>query len=342
MTQNKIYSLGEIASALGLELVGDDLCKINSIGSLNNATTGQISFLSNPLYIDQLAGTQASAVILENKFSSSCDTNALISENPYLSFAQATALFKPALNSASGIHESAVVNQSAVVHESVSIGPNVIVEANVSIAPGSVIGPNCYLGEGVVVGKNCHLQSNVSLYHRVKLGDSVVVHSGSVVGADGFGFASDGHRQVKIYQLGSVSIGNHVEIGACATIDRGTIEDTWIGEGVKIDNQVQVGHNCRIGDHSVICGCTGIAGSVTIGKYCVLGGASGVVGHITITDKVQVSAMSLVSESISEPGVYSSGTWHMKTSDWKRSNVRFKQLDLIHKRVRKLEKNHTT
>ena len=342
MTQNKTYNLGEIASTLGLNLVGDDLCKIDSIGSLNNATPGQLSFLSNPSYIEQLEKTQASAVIIEDRFANSCKTNALISKNPYLSFAQATALFKPILSRASGVHESAVIDQSAFIDDSVLIHPNVIVEANVIIAPGSVIGPNCYLGEGVVIGENCHLCSNVSLYHRVKLGNSVLIHSGSVIGSDGFGFASDGKKQVKIYQLGSVLIGDHVEIGACTTIDRGAIEDTVIGEGVKIDNQVQIGHNCRIGEHSVLCGCVGIAGSVSIGKYCVMGGASGAVGHITITDKVHVSAMSLVSESISEPGVYSSGTWHMKTSDWKRSSVRFKQLDLIHKRVRELEKKHTT
>ena len=342
MTQNTIYSLGEIASTLGLELVGDGLCKINSIGSLENAASGQISFLSNRSYISQLRKTQASAVILESKFANACATNALISDNPYVSFAQVTALFKPTLSCSSGIHESAVVSQSAIIDSSVSIGPNVVVEANVRIASGSVVGPNCYLGEGALIGEACHLQNNVSLYHRVKLGNSVMIHAGSVIGADGFGFASDGSKQVKIHQLGSVLIGNHVEIGACTTIDRGTIEDTVIGDGVKIDNQVQIGHNCRIGDHSVICGCTGIAGSVVIGKYCVMGGGSGVVGHISIADKVHISAMSLVSESILEPGIYSSGTWHMKTSDWKRSNVRFKQLDHIHKRVRELEKKNTT
>ena len=341
MTHTKKYNLGEIASKLGLELVGDNLCQISGIGTLLNAVSGELSFLSNPTYRDQLEKTKASAVIVEEKYAEFCPTNVLVSKNPYLSFADATNLFKPNFNENTGIHESAVIADSASIDNTVSIAPNVVVEANASISKGSVIGPNCYIGEGVVIGKNCHLQSNVSLYYRVRLGDSVIIQSGSVIGADGFGFAFDGEKQIKIHQLGSVLLSDNVEIGACTTIDRGTIEDTIIGKGVKIDNQVQIGHNCIIGDHSVICGCVGIAGSVSIGKHCIMGGASGAVGHITISDKVNVSAMSLVSESISEPGIYSSGTWHMKTSDWKRSNIRFKQLDLMNKRVRQLEKKLT-
>ena len=341
MTHTKKYNLGEIASKLGLELVGDNLCQISGIGTLLNAVSGELSFLSNPTYRDQLEKTKASAVIVEEKYAEFCPTNVLVSKNPYLSFADATNLFKPNFNKNTGIHESAVIADSASIDNTVSIAPNVVVEANASISKGSVIGPNCYIGEGVVIGKNCHLQSNVSLYYRVRLGDSVIIQSGSVIGADGFGFAFDGEKQIKIHQLGSVLLSDNVEIGACTTIDRGTIEDTIIGKGVKIDNQVQIGHNCIIGDHSVICGCVGIAGSVSIGKHCIMGGASGAVGHITISDKVNVSAMSLVSESISEPGIYSSGTWHMKTSDWKRSNIRFKQLDLMNKRVRQLEKKLT-
>ena len=341
MTHTKKYNLGEIASKLKLELVGDSLCQISGIGTLLNAVRGELSFLSNSSYRGQLEKTKASAVILEEKYAEFCPTNALISKNPYLSFAGATNLFKPDFSKNTGIHKSAVIADSASIDNTVSIAPNVVVEAKACIAKGSVIGPNCYIGEGVVIGKNCYLKSNVSLYHRVRLGDSVVIQSGSVIGADGFGFAFDGEKQIKIHQLGSVLLSDNVEIGACTTIDRGTIEDTIIGKGVKIDNQVQIGHNCKIGDHSVICGCVGIAGSVNIGKHCIMGGASGAVGHITISDKVTVSAMSLVSESISEPGIYSSGTWHMKTSDWKRNNIRFKQLDLMNKRVRQLEKKLT-
>ena len=338
MAQINRYNLGEIASRLGLELIGDNLCQISGIGTLLNAVAGELSFLSNPSYRGQLEKTEASAVILEEKYAKFSPTNVLISKNPYLSFADATNLFKPKCKKNTGIHETAVIDRSAIVHSSVSIGPHAVVEANASISRGSVIGPNCFIGEDVVVGENCRLHSNVSLYHGVRLGDSVMIQSGSVIGADGFGFAFDGEKQIKIHQLGSVFLSDNVEIGACTTIDRGTIEDTIIGKGVKIDNQVQIGHNCKIGDHSVICGCVGIAGSVNIGKHCIMGGASGAVGHITISDKVNVSAMSLVSESILESGIYSSGTWHMKTSDWKRSNIRFKQLDMMNKRVRQLEK----
>ena len=338
MAQINRYNLGEIASRLGLELIGDNLCQISGIGTLLNAVAGELSFLSNPSYRGQLEKTEASAVILEEKYAKFSPTNVLISKNPYLSFADATNLFKPKCKKNTGIHETAVIDRSAIVDSSVSIGPHAVVEANASISRGSVIGPNCFIGEDVVVGENCRLHSNVSLYHGVRLGDSVMIQSGSVIGADGFGFAFDGEKQIKIHQLGSVFLSDNVEIGACTTIDRGTIEDTIIGKGVKIDNQVQIGHNCKIGDHSVICGCVGIAGSVNIGKHCIMGGASGAVGHITISDKVNVSAMSLVSESILESGIYSSGTWHMKTSDWKRSNIRFKQLDMMNKRVRQLEK----
>jgi len=200
-----------------------------------------------------------------------------------------------------------------------------------------VIGAGCYVGENVSLGKACKLHSNVTLYHGVVLGKNVKIHSGSVVGADGFGFAFDGSKSVKIHQLGGVKIGDDVEIGAGSTIDRGALEDTEIGNGVKIDNQVQIGHNCKIGEHTIICGCAGIAGSVTIGKYCIMGGGSGVVGHIAIADKVQVSAMSLVSQSIPEPGMYSTGTIQAKTSQWKRNAIRFQQLDSIAKRLKEIE-----
>jgi UDP-3-O-[3-hydroxymyristoyl] glucosamine N-acyltransferase len=182
------------------------------------------------------------------------------------------------------------------------------------------------------------LHANVTLYHSVYLGCRVCVHSNAVIGADGFGFAFDGEKNIKIQQLGRVRIGNDVDIGAGTTIDRGTIEDTIIDQGVKIDNQVQIGHNTHVGAHTVICGCTAIAGSAKIGKFCVLGGASGMVGHLSLADGVQVSAMSLVSRSITEPGAYSSGTGQMKLSDWKRAIVRFQQLDRMARRLKELER----
>lgn len=339
MAHNKSFTLGEIASLLNLNLVGDEQCVIHSLGTLKNATAGQLSFLSNPSYISQLESCNASAIIVEAKFADSCKFNALISKAPYVSFAHATALFDDKPEHKASIHSSAVIHETAELADSVYVGPNVVIEENVKIGEDCSIAAGCFLGANVELGNNCQLHSNVSIYHRVLVGDNAVVHAGTVIGGDGFGFAFDGEKSVKIHQLGNVRIGNDVEIGCCSSIDRGALEDTVIHDGVKIDNQVQIGHNCVIGEHSIICGCTGIAGSVTIGKYCVMGGGSGAVGHISIADKVQVSARTLVSESISEPGTYSSGTWHMKTSDWKRSNIRFKQLDSIAKRLKKLEKD---
>ncbi|MBM88208.1 MAG: UDP-3-O-(3-hydroxymyristoyl)glucosamine N-acyltransferase [Gammaproteobacteria bacterium] len=338
VTHSKSYTLGEIASILKLKLLGDEQCVVNGLSPLKSAVSGQLSFFNNPAYINQLRECNASAVIVDEKYADACKNNVLISSAPYVSFAEVTVLFdKPTVRKPS-VHPSAHVHESVALPESVYIGPNVVLDASVELGKNCVIGSGTFLGEGVKLGNDCLIHSNVSIYHDVSIGNNAIIHSGSVVGADGFGFAFDGEKSVKIHQLGSVLIGNDVEIGSCSTIDRGTLENTIIGNGVKIDNQVQIGHNCAIGDHSIICGCTGISGSVTIGRYCVMGGASGTVGHITITDKVQVSAMSLVSESITEAGTYSSGTWTMKTSQWKRNNIRFQQLDSIAKRVKQLEK----
>ena len=334
----KSYTLGEIAKLLDVQLIGDDQVVINGLGTLRDAAPQQLSFLSNPAYIDQLSSCKASAVIIAENFSDICPTNKLISSAPYVSFAKASALFDRAPSPVSGIHPTAIVDNSAKLAKGVSVAANSVIGADVCIGENSEIGAGVTIGAGSALGGNCKLHSSVTLYHKVSLGSNVIIHSGSIVGADGFGFAFDGEKSIKIHQLGSVRIADNVEIGAGTTIDRGAIGDTVIGLGVKIDNQVQIGHNCIIGDHTIICGCTAIAGSVKIGRYCVMGGASGAVGHISIADKVQVSAMSLVSSSITEAGMYSSGTGHMKTSIWKRLIVRFQQLDSIAKRLKELEK----
>ncbi|MDA0689037.1 MAG: UDP-3-O-(3-hydroxymyristoyl)glucosamine N-acyltransferase [Proteobacteria bacterium] len=337
MTQKKRYLLKEIAEFLALELRGDSECEIHGLGTLTGAGPTHLSFLSNKSYIDQLGTTRAGAVLVTEDFLDKCPGNALISRNPYVSFAQATSLFLPEPANAAGVHPTAVIADDVEVPASVSIAPHVVIESGVRLGEGVRIGAGCFIGAGSRLGANCRLYNGVTLYHGVSLGENVIIHSGTVIGADGFGFAFDGEKSIKIHQLGGVDIGDNVEIGAGSTIDRGAIENTVIGQGVKIDNQVQIGHNTQIGDHTVICGCTAIAGSATIGKYCVLGGASGMVGHLTIADGVQVSAMSLVSRSITEAGTYSSGTGQMKTSDWKRAIVRFQQLDSIARRVKELE-----
>ena len=337
MTHKTKYTLAHLAELLDAKLIGDGQCEITGLATLQNAEPGQLSFLSNPSYVGQLKNSKASAILIDEKYLDSCPGNKLVTRIPYVSFAKATALFNNSPLPPTGVHESASVDASAVLGKNVSISANAVIAANVSLGDDVVIGAGCYLGENVSLGKACKLHSNVTLYHGVALGKNVKIHSGSVVGADGFGFAFDGSKSIKIYQLGGVKIGDDVEIGAGSTIDRGALEDTEIGNGVKIDNQVQIGHNCKIGEHTIICGCAGIAGSVTIGKYCIMGGGSGVVGHISIADRVQVSAMSLLSQSISEPGIYSTGTIQAKTSQWKRNAIRFQQLDSIAKRLKEIE-----
>lgn len=337
MTHIKSYTLAQLADLLDAKLVGDGQCEITGLATLQAAESGQLSFLSNPSYADQLKDSRASAVLIEEKFLDSCPGNKLVTALPYVAFARATQLFDNAPQQAAGIHASASIDPTAVLGENVSIAAHAVIDANVKLGNDVVVGAGCYIGQGASLGDGCKLHNNVTLYHGVSLGRSVAVHSGSVIGADGFGFAFDGAKSVKIHQLGGVRIGDDVEIGAGTTIDRGALEDTEIGNGVKIDNQVQIAHNCKIGDHTIICGCVAIAGSVTIGKYCIMGGASGAVGHISIADKVQVSAMSLVSQSIAEPGMYSTGTIQAKTPEWKRNALRFQQLDSIAKRLKEIE-----
>lgn len=337
MTHKTRYTLAKLAELLDAKLTGDGQCEITGLATLLNAKPGQLSFLSNPSYANQLKSSQASAILIDEKFLDSCPGNKLVTAMPYVAFAKATQLFDDSPTSPAGIHDSASVDESAVLGSNVSIAANAVLAANVTLGDGVVIGAGCYVGEGTSIGEDCKLHSNVTLYHRVVLGKNVEIHSGSVIGADGFGFAFDGGKSVKIHQLGGVQIGDDVEIGAGSTIDRGALDDTEIGNGVKIDNQVQIGHNCKIGEHTLICGCAGIAGSVTIGKHCIMGGGSGVVGHVTIADKVQVSAMSLVSQSIPESGMYSTGTIQAKTSEWKRNAIRFQQLDSIAKRLKEIE-----
>ena len=334
----KSYSLGEIASRLNLRLIGDPDCQIQGLGTLASAKMGDISFLSNISYLRLLAKTGASAVIVEESQADLVPTNALIAEQPYVAFAYVSQLFAKQSEVAAGVHASASVADSVSLGEGVYIGANAVIEDDVEIGVNSSVGPGTFIGRGVRLGEHCRLHAQVTLYHEVRIGSRVNIHSHAVIGADGFGFAFDGERSIKIQQLGAVWIGDDVDVGAGTTIDRGAIEDTIVEEGVKIDNQVQIGHNCHIGAHTVICGCTAIAGSAKIGRYCVLGGASGMVGHLSLADGVQVSAMSLVNKSITEPGTYSSGTGQMKVADWKRAIVRFQQLDSIARRLKDLEK----
>ncbi len=334
-----MITLGELAENLDLDLVGDPGVQVTGLATLGSAGPGDVGFLSNKKYKGQLNDTRAAAVILHPDMVELCPTPTLATDNPYLAYARLSRLFDPAPTGPAGVHPAAIVAADANLGEGVSIGPNAVVEAGTEIGAGTVIGANAYVGEGAHVGAQSRLFPGVVLYHGVRLGERCVVHSSTVIGADGFGFAPGPGGWEKIHQIGGVRIGNDVEIGACTTIDRGALEDTVIEDGVIIDNQVHIAHNCRIGKNTAIAGCTGMAGSTIIGANCTLAGAVGVVGHVEICDNAHITGMTMVTRSITEPGSYSSGVPMAPTREWRRNAVRFSQLDRIQQRLAALEKN---
>lgn len=332
------YTLGEIAAKLQLECVGDESLRIEGLGTLACAGPHQLSFLANPKYQKQLAGTQAAAVILHRDLADATQLPRLLCDDPYRAFALATVLFDNT-PSPQGIHPTAVVAASAQIGKGVSIGPNAVVGEDCILGNGTVLHPGVVLSDNVRVGETCVLFPNVTVYHGVTIGNDVRIHSGSVIGADGFGFAPDQGGWTKIFQLGGVRIGDRVEIGAGSTIDRGALDDTIIGNDVILDSQVLIAHNVVIGDGCAFAGRAAVAGSAVIGRHCTIGGGAGIVGHITLADRVHVTACTLVTKSITQAGEsYSSGTPMMPTSDWRKSAVRFSQLDTLSKRLGTLEK----
>ncbi len=331
-------SLGELAERIGAELRGDPQRRVERLSSLSQAGPGAISFLANARYVRYLSETRPSAVILSQRFFDACPVDVLLMDNPYLGYARAAAVLNPQPAAPRGLHASAWVSEDAQVHESAWVGPQAVVEAGALVAANVYVGAGCLVGPRVAVGEDCRLVANVTLCHGVRLGRRVTVHPGAVIGADGFGLAQDQGRWVKIPQLGAVDIGDDVEIGANTTVDRGALEDTVIERGVKIDNLVQVGHNCRIGEDTAVAGATGIAGSVSIGKRCRIGGGVGINGHIELTDDVHITGRSVVAQSIAEPGVYSSGVPLQDTRAWRRNYLTFRRLEELARRLRVLEK----
>lgn len=334
------HTLGELAEKVGAQLsdASHADCVITRVAPLQRASTSDICFLANPKYTKHLADSHASAVIVTAELAEQSPIPALISDNPYATYARIAAILKPAFVPEAEIHASAVVHESAQIDASVYIGPNAVIDAGVVIKQGSLIGPGCYVGRHSLIGEQCRINANVSIYHNCKIGNRTIIHSGAVIGADGFGFANDEGQWVKVPQTGGVSIGDDVEIGASTTIDRGALEDTVIEDGVKLDNQIQVAHNVYIGAHTAIAGCSGIAGSTRIGKYCTIAGMCTIVGHIELADHVHITAMSLITKSIDKAGSYSSGTPFEETASWRKNSVRFRQLDQLSKRLGKLEK----
>ncbi len=332
-----LHTLGEIAEYIGAELRGEPSCQITGLATLPNAECGQLTFLSNHHYLQYLASTRASAVIVGKDDGSKCPVQTLVVDDPYLAYAKAARLLNPAPVFPASVDESASVHKSAVLGPGVYVGPRAVVLENTKLGAGVYVGAGAVIGPAAEIGDNSKLAANVTLCERVSVGSRVIIHPGAVIGADGFGIARDGDRWLKIPQMGRVIIHDDVEIGANTAIDRGALDDTVIEEGVKIDNLVQIGHNCRIGAHTAIAGCAVIAGSVTIGKRCMIGGASALTGHITIADDVVITGMSGVASSISRAGVYSSGMPAIDNLTWRRNMVRLKELDRLARRLRALE-----
>lgn len=331
-------TLYELASKVGGHVKGDD-CLISGVATLQHAQPGTISFFSNRAYKKYLRETSASAVILQLEDLDLCPASALVTENPYLIYAHVAALLNPEPPCKSGLHPSAIIDESSKIDPSVWVGPNCTIGSGVTIEKNVVIGPGCVIERDATIGESTKLTANITVCHQSVIGRHVLIHPGVVIGSDGFGIANNEGIWIKVPQLGRVLVGDHVEIGANTTIDRGALEDTILEEGVKLDNQVQVAHNVHIGAHTAIAGCVGIAGSTTIGKHCAIGGAVGILGHLDITDGVQVTAMSLVTKSIKEPGTYSSGMPAQPGQAWNQTIARFRYLDKMARRLTKLEKN---
>ena len=334
--------ISELAIRFGCQVVGDAERDVISVGTLENAGPDNISFLSNPKYRPLLIKTAAGAVILSEADLPDCSTTALVHSDPYQIYARVADFLHPAATAEPGIHPFSSVSDQAHVATSANIGAAVVIESGASIGERCVIGPGCVVAHDAIIGNDTRLVANVTVCHGVRIGQRGHIHPGAVIGGDGFGIAKSDEGWIKVPQLGSVRIGDDVEIGASTTIDRGAIEDTVIGNGVKLDNQIQVAHNVHIGDHTVIAACSGVSGSTRIGRRCMIAGAVGFVGHLTICDDVIITGQTMVNRSITVPGVYSSALPMDEAAKWRRNSARFRRLDDMAKRLAAIEKNVKT
>jgi UDP-3-O-[3-hydroxymyristoyl] glucosamine N-acyltransferase len=337
--------LKELVERFGGQLTGDADIEVSGIAPLDVAGAGHITFLSNPKLRSQAAQTSAAALILTSAddalIGAAYRGARIVTANPYAYFARVAQLFEAqsGIAAAPGIHRSAVVDPAAAVAASASIGPHVVIEAGAQIGERAVIGAGCFIGRDARVGADTRLHARVTVQAACRIGARGILHSGAVIGTDGFGFANENGVYVKIPQTGGVLIGDDVEIGANTTIDRGALSDTVIEDGVKLDNQIQIAHNVRIGAHTAMAGCVGVAGSAKIGKYCTFGGAAMVLGHLTIADHVHISSGSLVSRSILEAGQYTGFYPLAKNADWEKSAAIVRNLTSMREKIRELEKN---
>ncbi len=329
--------LSDLAQKINCRLHGED-CLVENVADINHAGNGDLVFISNAQYKAALSTTGASAVICREECLDNSALPALLTDDPRLAFAKAATLLNPAITDFKGVDPTAVISSEAHVDESASLDANVVIKGGATIGANTFIGAGTVIGENVRIGDRTQLNANVTVYANCVIGNDCILRSGVVIGADGFGFVRDGSSYFKVPQLGCVHVGNDVEIGANTTIDRGALLDTLIGDGVKLDNLIQIGHNVEIGEHTVISACSSIGGTVKIGKFCLIGGNVGVRDNIQITDNVMITARTFVTGSITKPGSYSSSTPMDETASWRKNTVRFRKLDEMFRRLVKLEK----
>jgi UDP-3-O-[3-hydroxymyristoyl] glucosamine N-acyltransferase len=334
--------LAELAVRFGCDLRGDPDLDIDSVATLGAAHPHALAFFANSKYRSQLLATQAGAVVVDAASAADCPVAALITSNPYATYARIATVLHPLQLAPPGVHASAVVCDGADVDPSAHVGALTYIGPGAVIGARAFVGPGCIVEAGVRLGPDCRLTARVTVTGGASLGARTIVQPGAVIGGDGFGFASEAGAWIKVPQVGSVQIGADVEIGANTTIDRGAIGDTVIEEGVKLDNQIQIGHNVTVGAHTAMAGCVGVSGSVKIGRRCQIGGAVGIAGHLTICDDVAITGLSLVSNSITRPGLYSSGVPVSPAADWRRIVARLKRIDGMADRLRALESARRT
>lgn len=334
----KNYALSEIANALGGRIVGDDSTIISSVSSLQNAKSGDICFINDTKYVKVLAGSKASAVVLRQKDESLTDLPKIIVDNPYAYFAKLSTFLNPPANSTLGIAPSAFVDASAEVPASCSVAPLAYIGANVVLGEHVIVGSGCVIENDVSIADHTRLEPHVTIKHHCVIGQHCHIFSGAVIGSDGFGYAEEAGRWLKIPQVGRVVIHNHVDIGANTTVDRGALDDTIIEEGVKLDNLIQIGHNCVIGAHTVIAGCTGIAGSARVGKHCKIGGAAMILGHLEIADHVTITPGSMITRSLSTADTYTALMPFQTHKAWLSTAAKIRHLDEMSDKIKQLEK----
>ncbi|MDC9590783.1 UDP-3-O-(3-hydroxymyristoyl)glucosamine N-acyltransferase [Xenorhabdus sp. XENO-10] len=330
--------LADLAQQLNAQLQGDGDIVITGIAPMNSANNEQITFLSDSRYTDKLSACQAAAVVLREADLLHCKVAALIVDDPYLAYARMAQIMDTTPKAAQDIHPSAVISSETVLGKNVAIGANAVIESGVVLGDNTIVGAGCFIGKNARIGAGTRLWANVSVYHNVEIGESCLIQSGTVIGSDGFGYANESGNWIKIPQIGTVIIGDRVEIGACTTIDRGALDNTVIGNGVIIDNQCQIAHNVTIGDNTAIAGGVVMAGSLKIGRYCMIGGASVINGHIEICDKVSLTGMSMVIRPITEPGVYSSGIPLQPNKVWRKTAALVMSINEMNKRLKSVER----